>query len=221
MLEEGTIALHKDDRKSIDRYIGDMRKGLDGFIKNRGYIIGNDAYNVAQRISDNLASNKFPFKVVYRSGDDLGSYDKTRNELSITIGRLCTWELGHDEKYGTVYKCKKINYDLLREVFIHEFTHYVQDVYRIEKSGEYKLPSDWAEPGKYFKQGWEQQAHGIGHREKIQNVLKTKNPENILKFLKDKGLAATPALQQLKKTDYASWKAIMKQAVMNVLADVK
>ena len=116
---------------------------------------------------------------------------------------------------------KKIDFKSLAVSFLHEFIHYVQDVLRKEKSGDYPPITKWGERGKYYKRPWEQQAYGIAYLEQLKQKLRTSDPKKLLNSLRSLGILHNKDLHDLKTSDYDSWKSIMKQAIMAAIADIK
>lgn len=226
-INEGVILIHDADKKSIDKYLDDMKKSSDLLFKfYRNKIDSNQLVKYIQEVSDKLKSNKFPFKIEYtfRKGGVGGYYDKSINSIVIVLSAFCDWDWEWVKRDGgrmIRYICHSINWEDMGSTFLHEFVHYIQHVYRSEKSGEYTLPSDWSKEGKYFKRGWEQQAHALGHLEKLKRNFNVKSPKEMLGILKSHGLITSDLLQKLKHTDQKSWKSIMKQAVMTTMADIK
>jgi len=223
-INEGVILINKDDKSDIDKYISDMeRLVVDYFNRNKYGVDSDSLISFMQNVSNNLPSNDFPFKVryIFRGNNAEGYYDKDTKTIIIVVSAFTEWELGFNSEYEQIYRCWSVNFKKISRVFMHEFTHYIQDVYRQEKSGDYKLPSNWSNKSKYYKRGWEQQAHAIAYLEKLKQDLNTENPKTILLNLKKTGLLNQELLNNLKKSDYKSWKAIMKQVIMTTIADIE
>jgi hypothetical protein len=178
------------------------------------------------RISDELKSNKFPFhiKYVFFGGKRRGWYEKDTNTIVLVVSQASEWKwnlVGTGKYARTTYKIYGVDFSKIENILIHEFVHYIQNVYRTEKSGKYNIPSEWESPKKYFKWGWEQQAHALEYLKQLKQELNTKKPEEILAKLKNSGLSNSVNLDKLKQSDYKSWKAIMKQAIMATIADIE
>jgi hypothetical protein len=234
-LSEGTIALHNTDKKLIYNYFTELRRDFEqalgnyagGGISEKNFMLKSDVPGKLQVLSTNLlAKYPLPVQVVYTSAHSTtpkmnrGGYRSQSNTIYIYTDPVCSTASRFTRDGKVVEICTALDFKSMLATFMHEFIHYVQDQNRREKSGPYKLPPDWSTPGNYFKRGWEQQAHGIAHRERIQQLLKTKKPGELLTYLRAHGLAGTVNLQRLKTTDYAAWKAIMKQAALNIMADL-
>ena len=83
------------------------------------------------------------------------------------------------------------------------------------------MPTNWSHKDKYYKIPWEQQAHAIAYLERLRQELKIKRPEAMLSQLRKLGVIHQEDLHDLKKSDYKSWKAIMKNAIMAAVSDVE
>lgn len=166
--------------------------------------------------------SKFPFDIDYSfGGKNSGEFTNDPPTITINLAASCKWKLGRD-KYGDEAKlCYDIDFRTVGIIFFHEFVHYIQYIRRTEANGHYKLPLDWANPKKYYKRGWERQAYAIQYLEQLKQELNYKKPEEILSSLRKLGLTHHNVLNTLKKTDYKSWKAIMKNAIVTAMADVK
>jgi hypothetical protein len=222
MINEGAIIIDSEDKKAILSYINDMTIGVNNEIAKKGYILDTEVENIIQTVSDNLNSNKFPFNIEYASAEGLtkGWYSKHSNTIGISIDPVCKWNIGSiDGK--KIYKCVSVNFKKIASAFVHEFVHYIQNIYRQEKSGDYNVPRNWNDLKKYYKRGWEQQAHALGYLEKMRSELNIKKPEELRNNLKKYGVLHNKDLHALKTSDYKSWKAIMKQAIMSAIADIK
>ena len=222
MINESAIIIDSEDKKAILSYINDMTMGVNNEIAKKGYILDNEVENIIQTVSDNLKSNKFPFNIEYKVAEGLtkGWYSKNSNTIGISIDPVCKWNIGSiDGK--KIYKCVSVNFKKIASAFVHEFVHYIQNIYRQEKSGDYNVPRNWNDLKKYYKRGWEQQAHALGYLEKMRSELNIKKPEELLNNLKKYGVLHNKDLHALKTSDYKSWKAIMKQAIMSAIADIK
>jgi membrane protein YqaA with SNARE-associated domain len=57
--------------------------------------------------------------------------------------------------------------------------------------------------------------------EKLRKEFGIRTSKDLLKHLQRSGLLQNPDLNKLKKTDFNSWKAIMKQAIMATSANIK
>lgn len=222
LLVEGTIAIHQEDKLAISKYIEDMSKAVKNVFSINKSIEANKLVAFMNETSKDLPSNQFPFEIEYvfygKRMD--GWYEK--NKVVLVVGGSSRWEVGYDYKEKhIIFNCVSVNFKKLEVTFIHEFVHYIQDVYRQEKSGDYSLPSDWSAPGKYHKRGWERQAFGIDYLQRLRQKLDTENPSELILQLRKMGLSYNKDLDRLKKSDYKSWKAIMKQAIMAAVADIE
>jgi hypothetical protein len=219
MLNEGHISIAPEDEKIIRTYLNDMEKYAAGI---QFPIDTNSLTKLMQEASDKLKSNKFPFTILY-----LFSYDKTfgefdANKQSIQINLFmhgkCRFDFSKRPQQILFYS---LDFKKISITFIHEFIHFIQSVMRAEKSGNYKISKDWNDPKKYWKRSWEQQAYAISYLEKLKQELKIKKPEEILNQLRKMGVLHDSDLHKLKKTDYKSWKSIMKNAIMTTISDIE
>jgi len=225
-LNEGVIKINPEDEKDISKYVKDMDSIIKQHFQKVRYTSMIDAFiSYMNKISDGLKSNKFPFhiKYVFFGGKRRGWYEKDTNTIVLVISQASEWNCNTEGgKYAkTTYKIFNVDFSKIENILIHEFIHYIQDVYRTEKNGKYNLPSDWESPKKYYKWGWEQQAHALEYLKQLKQELNTKKSEEILQKLKQSGLTHSVNLDKLKQSDYKSWKAIMKQAIMATIADIK
>jgi len=221
-LNEGVISLHPDEYKIVMRYIDGMRKNVNKVIDKKGYILKSDVYRVCNTISNKISKNKFQFSIVYGRctlNNTAGWYMQNSNTIGIDVMKFCKWkeDFRHGEEANT---CISIDFDKVAETLIHEITHHIQSETRKEKSGEYQLPQDWNAPKKYYKRGWEQQAHAMQYLEQLKYKFNIKTPVELLKHLKLTGLIHNTNLQNLKKTDYKAWKAVMKQAILGAISNI-
>jgi GNAT superfamily N-acetyltransferase len=223
-INEGAILIHQKDKAAISKYLKDMDVAVtEYFTKNKYGVESDDLVNFLQHTSDDLSSNKFSFniKYIFKGGKAAGYYDKDTKTIIIVVSAFCHWEFGFNSSYQQIYRCWSMDFKKVSSTFIHEFVHYIQDIYRQEKNGNYELPKNWSHPEKYYKQGWERQAHALQYLEKLRKEFGIKSSKDLLKHLQRSGLLQNPDLNKLKKTDYDSWKAIMKQAIMATSANLK
>lgn len=220
----GAILIHPKDKDAIRKYLKDMDVQISGFISRSGGIVeSDDLMKMMNKVSSNLSSNKFPFNIeyIFSYGRAGGYYDKNTNTVVIVVNQFAEWRAEFDSSYRRIYNVSSVDFKDMSVTFLHEFVHFIQNELRMAKSGNYTLPSNWSEEGKYYKRGWERQAHAIGYLEKLKQDLNIRKPEVILRQLKKMGALHNDDLNKLKQTDYKSWKAIMKQAIMATLADIE
>lgn len=223
-MNEGTILINPDDKSALDKYLADMETKIKGLFKNTQYIESEELVDHMQYISDKIASNNFPFniKYVFKASDkDGGYFDKNTNTIIVVVSVISKWDIGFDRSQGQIYRCYSVDFNKMANTFVHEFVHFIQDVYRQENNGGYDIPTDWNASNKYWKRGWERQAHAIGYLERLRKEFGITGPAELLQHLRKLGLFHNGALNKLKKTDPKSWRAVMKQAVMSTLADIE
>ncbi len=222
-INEGAILLHKKDKEAISKYLRDMDTAVNkNYLNVKKPVDAGLLIAYMNQISSELPSNKFPFEIEYAfyGGKTDGFY--TNNKMTIVVGGSCRYRIGYDNiNSKMLFNVYSVDFKKISSTFIHEFTHYVQDVYRKEKSGEYQIPSNWSSPEKYYTWGWEQQAHAMGYLEKLRKEYGIRSSKDLLKHLQRSGLLQNPDLNKLKRTDFNSWKAIMKQAVMATAANIQ
>lgn len=222
-INEGTILMNQEDKSILDEYIVNMETEIKALFKNTPYIESEELIDHIKHISDKVSSNQFPFNIEYvfkANGRDEGYFDKDKNAIIIVVSAISKWDIGFDRTKGQIFRCYSVDFNKMASTFVHEFIHYIQHVYRQENQGEYNIPSNWDDSNKYWKRGWEQQAHGIGYLEKLRKELGIREPSKLLHHLRKLGLFHNDSLNKLKKSDPKSWRAIMKQAVMSTLADI-
>ena len=231
MINEGAILIDAEDRKEISNYLNAMDKyakslfeqvGHHGY-KISGFVDSEKLVDLLQAKSLDLVDN-FNFRVLYyfkTKSAIKGRYDKDNNCIEINLAlhsQFAIWRNGFDR----IFHVSGINFKSVGITFLHEFIHYIQVALRKEKSGDFELNAkDWSHKDKYYKRPWEQQAHAIAYLERLRQDLKIKSPEAMLSQLRKLGVIHQEDLHDLKKSDYKSWKAIMKNAIMATVADVK
>ena len=221
MLNEGPILIAPEDKKAISKYLNDINRYAKELFKHKSEINGNELANLLNIKSNELKSNQFPFSIDYRfSGENIAEFGNDPPSITISIAAFTNWK-DYWTKDTELRYCSNINFKGIASVFLHEFVHYIQFVKRQENSGFYDLPNNWNVKPKYYKRGWEQQAHAIQYLEQLKQELKYKKPEDTLSHLRKLGVIHSSELNKLKQTDYKSWKAIMKQAIMTAMADIE
>ena len=230
MISEGTILIAPEDRQDISKYLNSMNRYAKGLFRQvdadgneKSIFIDSDKLiDLLQEKSVELADH-FNFRIVYYfklKSAIKGKYDKDNNSIEINLAlhsHFAIWRNGLDR----IFKVSSVNFKSVGVTFIHEFIHFIQSTLRKEKSGDYEIPLDWSNKDKYLKRPWEQQAHAIAYLEQLKHELKTKKPEVLLSQLRKLGLIHKEELDALKKSDYKSWKRIMKQIIMAAVADVE
>jgi hypothetical protein len=229
-INEGAILIDPADKAAISKYLNAMNKYAISLFK----YVGDDGYErsdfiESEKLTDLLQtkslelSDNFSFRILYYFKVKTaikGRYDKDNNCIMINLALhsdFNIWRSGFDRRFNII----SINFKTLGVTFLHEFVHYIQNTLRKEKSGDYELPADWSDKDKYMKRPWEQQAHAIAYLEQLKQELNIKKPEALLSQLRKLGVLHKEDLHALKKSDYKSWKAIMKQAIMATVADLK
>jgi len=231
-INEGAILMNRLDKNAISKYINDMNEFCEALFHYYKEINCEKLESILQTKSDSLKSNIFPFKIKYTfRGRGQGYYTNDPPTINIVFSSFTdaqeawikhsigSWE--RSENWERSWKCSKLDFKKLSVTFLHEFVHYIQDTRRREKSGFYTIPSNMADPKKYYKRGQEQQAQAIGYLEKLRKELNIKKPEELLNQLRAVGVLHNKELNRLKQSDYKSWKSIMKQATMTAIADIK
>ena len=222
-INEGAILIHPKDKSAISKYLKDMDVAVNkNYLNVKKPVDAGLLMAYMNQISDELPSNKFPFKIEYAfyGGKTDGFY--LDNKITIIVGGSCKYRIGYDKiNSRMLFNIYSVDFKKISSTFVHEFTHYIQDIYRKEKQGDYQIPTDWSDKEKYYKWGWEQQAHALGYLEKLRKEFGIRTSKDLLKHLQRSGLLQNPDLNKLKKTDFNSWKAIMKQAIMATSANIK
>lgn len=230
MITEGAILINTDDKKDISKYLNSMNKYAKSLFQQKnaegydisGFVDSDKLEDFLQNKSLDL-SNNFNFRILYYfkpKSAIKGYYDKDNNCIAINLAlhsQFAIWRNGLDR----VFKVSQVNFKSIGITFLHEFVHYIQHSLRKEKQGDYELPSDWSHKDKYMKRPWEQQAQAIGYLEQLKSELKIKKPEALLSQLRKLGVLHNEDLNALKKSDYKSWKSIMKQAIMATISDIE
>ena len=226
-INEGMIVIAPEDKKLISKYLNDMKKYVNSLFiltDNDGYTrnISIDSEKLCDLMiekSKNISDN-FGFYMYYYfnfNTSTSGKYTKDEKTISINLSKCSGFTISKNGEFG----CYSVDFKKLAVILLHEFIHYVQDVLRSEKEGEYDIPSNWGGNDKYWKRPWEQQAWASGYLEKLKQELKIKKPEKMLSQLRKMGVLHDNDLNKLKTSDYKSWKAIMKNAIALAIADVE
>lgn len=105
----------------------------------------------------------------------------------------------------------RILWPKVRSTIIHEWIHKKQ--LRLGGQRAHNAQSTW----EYFDQPQEMMPWAAMEVEEMKALLRTADPNRIIRILKRLGLTG-PSLKKLKQTNPKSWKRIMKNAVMYVLA---
>jgi ribosomal protein S18 acetylase RimI-like enzyme len=221
-INEGAMLIHQKDKAAISKYLKDMDIAVNkNYLAVKKPVDSGLLIAYMNQISNELPSNKFPFKIEYSfyGGKTDGFY--ADNKITIVVGSSCKYRIEYDNiNSRMLFNVYSVDFKKMSSTFIHEFTHYIQDVYRKEKQGDYRIPDDWSDKERYYKRGWERQAHALGYLEKLRKEFGIRTSKDLLKHLQRSGLLQNPDLNKLKKTDFNSWKAIMKQAIMATSANI-
>lgn len=224
MLTEGPILIHSLDKKLISKYLNDLKNYTDKLLKPEEFrnasiessklveLVNMKSYELATRFDFNIS---YYFKLKTTTG---GYYDKDTNTIFINLALNSHFSIirnGLDRTFN-IYN---IDFKSISKTFIHEFVHHIGHVLRKEKQGNYTLPKDWQ--NNYYKRHEEQQAHAIAYLERLKQELNIKKPEQMLANLRKNGLLHQDTINDLKKSDYKSWKSIMKYAIMAAVDDIK
>lgn len=214
MLSEGMIKISPDEKSAIKNYFSRLSVHINKlFIGEEGRtksIEANDLINSLNLYSDKINTFDVKIKYIFAYNTLLNaSYDHVNNEIVINIINASNYSRDRNGYY--IFKIKK---EELLISFYHEFIHYKQSNLRIDKSGDYTLPSDWNNKDKYWTQPWENQAWAVQYVEYLKNKMNIKNPSSILSQLKKMGVIHDPSLNRLKKENLHAWKRIMKNAII-------
>jgi hypothetical protein len=227
-INEGAILIDPADKAEISKYLNAMNKYAISLFKQKnsngdeigGFVDSDKLIDLLQSKSLEL-SDKFSFKILYYfkvKSAIKGAYDNNCIMINLALhSDFNIWRSGLERQFNII----SVNFKSIAITFLHEFIHHIQDALRKEKQGDYELPSDWSHKDKYMKRPWEQQAHAIAYLEQLKQELNIKKPEALLSQLRKLGVLHKEDLHALKKSDYKSWKAIMKQAIMACVADLK
>jgi len=149
---------------------------------------------------------------------DKATYIQEKSIIYVNIAHATPREYDFDknEWKDISSTIKKINYSKVVSAFAHEFIHYKQHMIA-KQHGQPLLLSK--KP--YFKQPFEQQAWAVEYLELLRQNLPKLSAADILERLKRLGVVNHPDLINLKKSDYKSWKSIMKNIIVTALQDLK
>lgn len=221
MLSEATIQIKPSERKKLEEYVRNLSRFVNALFQPGMPIDANalcqelNAFSKRGMITPKL-SVKFDFNGK-RSAN--GEYHPDWESIKINLYRMVKARLIGPDKYAIV----SVNYPLLISVLIHEFIHYKQDMkVRSKQYGRF-LPfrQHVAGSSTYFKDPDERQAWAAQYLEYIKRQLNVNKPEEAIDFLRRMGVNLDPRLADLKDTDYASWKRIMRNAAMMALYNAK
>lgn len=220
-INEGIILFSELEQEKLKKYFSKM----NSFAQDMFNIMGNDGYKKTQSMpyletikrlqiySDSINDLGVKIKFVFGGFVLNGYYDN--GIIFLNLRGIADWNLNRRTLEISIHK---IEMPLFREVVIHEYIHYKQDVLRRAKQGEYKISPKYSDT--YWKQPWEHQAYAGEYLEKLKNKLSRKSPRELLKNLRRLGFERNSSLDKLKKTDYKSWKRVMKNAIMMTMANM-
>jgi dihydroxyacetone kinase-like predicted kinase len=119
------------------------------------------------------------------------------------------------------YIIDQLVYDGMRENFEHEYVHFKQnELYKAATGRPLPSPSTFEKWEEYIKKPMEHMAFAAQELQWIKNKMHNIKPQEILRYLSKWGLTRNTRLDNLKRTDYDSWKNIMKYASMFALQDM-
>ncbi len=219
MLSEAIIKISPKDRENLFNYIRALKRVTTQLLKN-GAIPYSTVLQELNEFSsrwDSKVAKNLRIRYEYIRGKYKGQYIQDGTTINMNLTAFV--KVNSNGTEATI-----VSIDILGMVpiFFHEFMHYKQDMkIRSKHFGHYLQALDHKDFKSYFQDPQERQAWAIQYLEYLRQNMKITKPEEVLSQLKKMGLLHDKDLNNLKNTDYASWKAIMKNIVVTALRDLK
>ena len=222
MLSEGTIIIPEKERQQVYAYVAALKDFLTPIFATKPVpampLIRELNSEFSPKWNQKIAKNLLGISYEYDKNKRAGSYSNDWQRISLNLFYLGYARAGA----GGSILLSGVNYDELTAVLMHEVAHYKQDMkLRSRQYGRTLLHTEPKDLAAYFKNPIEQHAWAVGYLEKLKARMKTSSPMEILTKLRQVGLLHDPAIHALKDSDYDTWKAIMKHAVMTALHDLE
>lgn len=222
MLKEGVVNITPEETKNVDRYFADIKRYTDKLFKKFKEIEANDLSDrmtsYSKSIQPKYNLNNIEISYLHLTSHRYkGGFKPLQNTIIINT---VTFFVSNSTTPDGDKNVSSILYDGIREAFDHEYVHYKQNELHKQSTGASRTAyssNDWVQ---YLKQPWEQMAFAAEELRWIKNKLKGIKPDELVRYLQKWGLTRNQKLANLKKTDYESWKGIMKNAAMFALQDM-
>jgi hypothetical protein len=222
MLHEGMIKIPPKEREKIKDFFRGLKKVADAAIKapeSNHWKVWEAMKDYARQWTGKFGKRKnLQIYIDWAKDRKFGEYDASMPWIVLNLRNFSTVRpLTKD-----AFKVESINFNKMVSIFYHELVHQYQDVLSMRHKGKrHSLNPGYADKeSTYYSEPWEQQAWASQYVEELRLALKKTTPEQIFSHLKHSGFLNNPTLQKLKETDFNSWKKMMKNAVMWVVADM-
>jgi hypothetical protein len=219
LLSEGTIIIPRAERQKVYAYVDALKAFAAPLFPSEHIPLLQELNSeFSPRFDKKVGKNLYYIRYEYDKNKRAGSYDNDGQTINLNL-----YYLGYARAAaGMKILISGINYDELTAVLMHEFAHYKQDMkVRSKQYGRLLVHIAPKDMTAYFQNPIEQHAWAVGYLEKLKAKAKVSRPEDILASLRSVGLLHDPQINALKKTDYDSWKAIMKHAIMTASHDLE
>lgn len=219
MLSEAMIKISSKDRANLSSYIHALNSIVSKLLKSGGmpYPTVLQELNEFSSKWDTKVAKNLKIRYEYIRDKRKGQYFQEWTTININLTHFVKVKPSTPDPYI-------ISMDVvdMAAILFHEFTHYKQDMkIRSKHFGRYLQALGHKDFKSYLKNPRERQAWAIQYVEFLRRKMKIAKPEEILGQLRKMGLLHDATLNNLKSSDYDSWKAIMKNAVMTALHDLE
>lgn len=204
LVNEGILKLTTAQMRQLDALIDILKSKFP--LNEKGY----DVKTLIDKMTDitweyHNKTNQFPYITFYydESSKEYAYYHrKNPHDININLAPLSF----RDQK-----KIKNVIWGKVKAKIIHEWIHKKQYI-RGGATG-----ADAQQHWEYFNQPREMMPWAAMEVEELKSLLRTADPDRILRILKRLGLT-DPSLKKLKQTNHKSWRRIMKNAILYALA---
>lgn len=221
MLSEAILKITPEERKLVANYLHDFNEILP-VIFQEGPQDPDDLVEKCNDFAmayDGKIANNLSFRFSYNPATKNRGEYYGEDTIAIYIN-LYHWV--KVKRFGTNnLRVVSVETDRMMIMLMHEFMHYKQDMEARSQSNHTLVATSHKNLKSYFQDPRERQSFAIGHLEQLKKLLKTEDPKKMLGHLRSMGLIDNAVLNDLKNSDLRSWKAIMKNAVVTVLRDLK
>lgn len=219
MLSEIMIKINPKDRINLSNYVRALKAFTTKLLKAGAMPYPTFLQEVNEFSSkwDTKIGKNLRIRYEYRQAKQKGQY--VQEWETITMNLLYFVKVRPTSTDPAI-----ISIDILAmtPVLFHEFTHYKQDMkIRSKHFGRYLQALGHDDFKSYFRDPQERQAWAEQYLEFLRTQMKIKKPEEILSQLRKMGLLHDAALNNLKKSDYDSWKAIMRHAIRSAIQELE
>ena len=219
MLSEGAIQIKPNEKRKLVQYVQTLKAKVAELLKNGPLPYTTFLQELNEFSKKGMIAPTLSVTYEWNKENIAGTYDQEFRYIIINLYTMVKISPTGQETFNIV----SIDFSALMVTLIHEYVHFKEDMKIRSLHYGKTLPFIEHPPGsaKYLEDPQERQAWAAGHLEYIKHHLDTQDPKKLIAFLRTNGLNINPTLATLKKTDYASWKRIMKNAIMMAIYDLE